>query len=544
MHGNRCLLAAILAAAAVLRLYPIWFGLPHLYARPDEEVAVGKAVGVILRGEFNPKFFHWPSLTFYLFAALFGITRLLRRVAGLDPALTGAQHLVIARACVACAGTATVYVLYRIARRVGDQTGVRPGSNQGQTGVRPGSDPKSTGLIAALFLAVAVLHVRDSHFAMTDILMTLFVTISLALVLRGTDSEDRRLLWFGAAGAAGGLAASTKYNGAAVLAAMAGAQIVLWSPSWRGVLSIRSWIPSLVFGALFAAAFVIATPFAILDYTSFKSDLVYDFTHLSLGHTIDLGIGWIYHATHSLPYGTGFAVFGAAFVGLVPLVRHHPRHAFVLLVFFATFYIGIGNGRTVFFRYVLPLVPLVCLFAAVAVRHAAEWLSRRFRIQRGVVIASLSLLVAAPSAVNAVWFDVVLARRDTRAIAREWLVPQLTPASTLHDAGGEYARLDLGGLRYHRWYFDESADSFGHPVGETPDWLVLPESPVSSYTSVPLALRLLAARDYDLVKVIRGTGTRRSVAMYDQQDAFFMPFSGFSSVDRPGPTLRIYRRRN
>jgi hypothetical protein len=129
-------------------------------------------------------------------------------------------------------------------------------------------------------------------------------------------------------------------------------------------------------------------------------------------------------------------------------------------------------------------------------------------------------------------------------IAREWLEPQLTPDSTLHDAGGEYAHLDLGGLNYHQWYFDAAAESFGHPEGRSPDWLVLPESPVASYTNVPVALKLLAARDYDLVQSIRGTGTRRAVAMYDQQDAFFVPVSGFSSVERPGPTIRIYRLRN
>lgn len=528
MRGSTPLLLAIIASAAVLRLFPIWFGLPHLYTRPDEEVAVGKAVGVVLRGQFNPQFFHWPSLTFYLFAALFGIARALRRLAGLDPALTGAQQLLIARGAVACAGTLTVYVLFRMGRRVGGD---------------------AIGLISALFLSVAVLHVRDSHFAMTDILMTFFATTSLALILRaldlGLEPGGRRLSWFAAAGAVGGLAASTKYNGAAVLAGMGAAQLLLlWRAGWRSVLSPRAWTPVIVFVVLFAAAFVLATPYAVLDYPTFKADLVYDFTHLSLGHTIDLGVGWIYHATRSLPYGAGFGVFAAAIGGLVPLIRRYPRPAWVLLVFFAVFYVGIGNGRTVFFRYVLPLVPPVCLFAAIGVWHAGEWAARRWAVQRQVAVASLALLVAAPSAVNAARFDIVLARKDTRVIAREWLEPHLTPDSTLHDAGGEYAHLDLGGLRYHQWYFDEASETFGHPGGRSPEWLVLPESPVESYTRVPIPLKLLAARDYDLVHLIRGTGSRRGVAMYDQQDAFFVPVSGFSSVERPGPTIRIYRLRN
>ena len=47
---------------------PIWFGLPYPMARPDEEAALGHALGIA--GDLNPQFFHWPSLTFYVFAGI------------------------------------------------------------------------------------------------------------------------------------------------------------------------------------------------------------------------------------------------------------------------------------------------------------------------------------------------------------------------------------------------------------------------------------------------------------------------------------------
>lgn len=517
---TRYWILTIVTVAALLRLFPIWFGLPHLYARPDEEVAIAKASGV-LRGDFNPHFFHWPSLTFYIFAAMFALARGVRSLAGFDPALTGAQQLLIARACVACAGGATVYVLYRIGRRI---------------------DGPATGLIAAFFLAFAVLHVRDSHFAMTDVLMTLFVTVSLALILRALDTDRSPVRWFALAGVAGGLAASTKYNGAAILAAMGAAQLVLWSRDWRSAVRPRTWAPSLVFVLSLVSAFVVTTPYAVLDFASFKTDLIFDFTHLSEGHSIELGLGWIYHATHSLPYGAGMGVFAAAVPGAVLLAAGHPRHGFVVLTFFAAFYLAIGHGYTVFFRYVMPLVPLVCLFAALAMRAGGEWLVPRLGLAPGATLAALALLVGAPSILNAVWFDLVLARTDTRVIARQWLAPQLTPDSTLYDAGGNYASIGLTPLRYHDWHFNAETRSFGHPVGETPQWLVLPESPLLAYTLVPSEVRALAATRYEMVKEIAGTTGQARSAMYDQQDAFFMPVSGFWTVVRPGPTIKIYRR--
>src|SRR2546423_5124158 len=112
---SRWLWAAV-ALAAVLRLFPIWFGLPFLEARPDEETAVGRAVA-ILAGDPNPHFFHWPSLTFYLFAACFAAASWLHRLVGLAPASANEQYL-IARAVVACAGTLTIVAVYDLGRRV------------------------------------------------------------------------------------------------------------------------------------------------------------------------------------------------------------------------------------------------------------------------------------------------------------------------------------------------------------------------------------------------------------------------------------------
>src|SRR5215203_693669 len=151
-------LRIIVAAGAVLRLFPFWFGLPYPYARPDEAVSVSRAMD-ILAGDLNPHFFHWPSLTFYLLALVYGAVRLIRRVLFLDPTFSAATAIMLGRICVGVAGTATIAVIFTLTRRVADKT---------------------TGLLAAACLAVAMLHVRDSHFAMTDVLMTFLLMASLA----------------------------------------------------------------------------------------------------------------------------------------------------------------------------------------------------------------------------------------------------------------------------------------------------------------------------------------------------------------------------
>jgi hypothetical protein len=519
-------LFAIVVLGAALRLYPIWFGFPYPHARPDEETAVGLALAM-QGGDLNPRFFHWPSFAIYVFAALFRVSSTIRGILGIDP-LTVTAYVVIARGFVALAGTLTIVVLFRLARRAADT---------------------STALTAALLLAVALVHVRDSHFAMTDVLMTLLLTASLAFLLRALDhgaieeSRRRALKGFAIAGLVGGLAASTKYSAAAILVAMGAAQLVWLAYSRKALWSSLAWMPTALFVAAFAAGFLIGTPYAVLDTTKFTADLAFDFTHLAGGHGVDLGRGWTYHMRRSLPYGVGLPTFFAAIVGVAPFVRRLGRYAFVLGTFAIAFYISIGSGYTVFFRYVLPLVPIICLLAALGIHATGRWLASRTRASHALTVGLLTAVVAGPSIVQSAWFDVLLARTDTRVLAREWLAPRLKPDESLYDSGSNYTRLDLHDVQFHQWAFDVSANSFGHPEGATPDWLVLHESPLQLYASTPPPLRQLAATKYEQVFTARATKGRIASAVYDLQDAFFLPMSSLSTVERPGPTIRIYRRR-
>jgi 4-amino-4-deoxy-L-arabinose transferase-like glycosyltransferase len=531
-------LSALILIAAALRIFPVWFGLPYLYARPDEAESISRAVGV-LAGDFNPHFFHWPSFTFYVFAVALGTVSLFRSLVGSDPALPVDVALIAARTVVAFAGAITVFPLFRLARRMAGQT---------------------SGLLAAAFLAVAPLHVRDSHFAMTDVLMTLLLTMCLATLLEAYDRAREPATAaahrpFAAAGLLGGLATSTKYNAAVVVMSMAAAQVLLLMLPGPGSWAARRWrslMPSAIFTVALVAGFVAGTPYAGLDFSAFAADFSYDLTHLSGGHAVPLGRGWYAHAARSLPYGCGPALLAAAVAGILIGTRRYPRHTLIIAAFAAAYYAVIGSGYTVFFRYVLPLVPIVCLFAAIGTKHAADLLTRprmgaadpsSSRPLGLLVLVVLVAFVAGPSVVTSIRMDLVLARTDTRVIAAEWLGPHLQPEHTLYDAGGDYTRLDLRDRRYHEWRFDPAKQSFGHPDGLTPDWIVIADSPLHHYASADQGLRRLVTDRYEPVYTVRGTTSPDAAGMYDQQDAFFVPFSRLGEVERPGPTITIHRRR-
>ena len=97
------------------------------------------------------------------------------------------------RAVTALMGTATVLLVYLIGMRWGTRYAA----------------------LSAGLLAVMPIHVRESHYILTDVPVTFFVTLTFLLSLRANERE--RAAAFAWAGAAAGLATATKYPGALAL---------------------------------------------------------------------------------------------------------------------------------------------------------------------------------------------------------------------------------------------------------------------------------------------------------------------------------------
>ena len=67
-------------------------------------------------------------------------------------------------------------------------------------------------------------------------------------------------------------------------------------------------------------------------------------------------------------------------------------------------------------------------------------------------------------------------------------------------------------------------------------------SPVTLDTPVEPRIEDLVARRYHLVYEVRVYNPAVPNRVYDMQDAFFLPLSGFDRITRPGPNIRIYAR--
>ena len=193
----RKLLPALLLVALAVRIWGLGFGLPYANSRVDETAIAGPAIQ-FLSGALRPPDFMYPTGFRYAvaleYAAWYTITRPFGTYASLAAFAdsryqTVAPFFYLSRALSAVMGTLTVWWLFAICRRVFDDT---------------------VAVVAALFTALAFLHVRDSHFGTIDVSMTALVVLTVLAILRWQQTPN---LWRAAvAGLVGGLATSTKYN--------------------------------------------------------------------------------------------------------------------------------------------------------------------------------------------------------------------------------------------------------------------------------------------------------------------------------------------
>ncbi|GDX80597.1 hypothetical protein LBMAG42_24080 [Deltaproteobacteria bacterium] len=543
----------VVLGAFLIRVVGVDFGLPLAEARPDEQTIAFQAMK-FGRGDLNPHSFNYPSLFKYVVFALFGgdyaIGRVVGRFTGQEDFLRSffaadTEFRLLMRLWSVALGTAGVALL-RWA----------PGKVWG-----------------VFFLAVSFSHARDSHFGVTDITMVTLVTASVLLACRmQQEGTVRSALW---AGLVAGLATSTKYNAALLAVPLAAAALTALVggrqlPDGR----TRVKLGAAALGAM-GLGFFAGTPFALLDPGQFIADFRFEMAHLAEGQHVDVGVGWAHHAQATLPDALGWPLYIVGATALALSLIANPRLSLVLFSFPVLYFIAIGRGQTAFYRYMLPVLPFLCIAAGAFLEAAHHKLGR-------VAALLIASLLAAPSAYRAVQADRLFLAGDTRQAMGTWIEANIPTNAEIVHAGAytgapmlqrnvpnqtrEFAakqgRADSGGFRKPdemKWYEADrpmydvlfvakkgidyaSQRTVAELLASPPEYLEIEASGLSFYSAVPPEVVALAEAKYEIVHE-EVSAIDVSAATFDQQDAFYMPTDGFEPFSRMGPNLRLYRRR-
>lgn len=406
-------LGLLVATGLAMRLMGIDFGAP-LVLHPDEPVVVGVATWMLQTGWIKPPVpYHYPTVFPYLLLPAFALYYVKGHAAGLWTSLAGMNRdafgfYELARAHSAVLGALTIVLVYVLARKM--WTG-----NRGRW----------AGVMAATFVAFSFNHVKQSHYGVTDVPLTFFVTLAFLAVLVALRRGSRSA--YAVAGLACGIACATKYSGAPVVAGLLVAHFAGGRDAWR------RW-PRLAIGlAAVPVGFFLGYPYALLDWGPFLEHLGW-LGGISSG-TADATGRFGYLVVYSTKSGFGWLftiVLGAAIVLAVHKRRAEELSA--LGVMAVAVALITHSSHRFFPRYLLPILPFAALLVAGALQdgaaRVARWMPRTAPFApAGLTLATV--LLVWPQAHQAVDFVRAMRMPDTRVEAYHYILERFPPGSVI-----------------------------------------------------------------------------------------------------------------
>jgi 4-amino-4-deoxy-L-arabinose transferase-like glycosyltransferase len=440
------ILTVILVLALAVRLLGINYGLPYVY-HPDEALLVNHAVA-FGTGDLNPHFFGYPSLYMYILFLIYGLSYVIGWLTGVFTSTNDFARLFFndvtlfylpGRLIAALSGVISVGMVYLLGRRAYN--------------VR-------VGLIAAAFLTFSVLHVTFSHSVKTHVPAGLLVIVALGLawsIYVGKDNWQRYLL----AGVVAGLGASTIYQAGFVLVSVIVAHVLRWRDSSKNTPEVCLLSPKLL-GAVIASfvAFVLTTPFAILDWRTLMNDLS---SLTALYYSGGFAEQGTFYPFTSLLASIGPPLGLMALLGLgYALIRRRSIDLILLSqpLFLAGFFMLFTAKEP---HLMLIAFPALSLLSASFLVDVVSWFIRP-RIPQSVALTlAVVLLLVTPARVS-FQNSFRLALPETRSMAKEWIEENIPPGFKIVMDSGKYYLSAYGPpLRPSRWTLEQfitRAESF------------------------------------------------------------------------------------
>jgi len=408
-----CLLLVLMAFSVFAQFGALRRDLPLPDA--DEDFFVRPAVHMAATGDLNPHWFGHPGSTvIYPVAALihvwdavlhhgpiFGSNPLLEHRLAENPD----PFYIIARLWVIALAVATIPVLFALGRRAFNQR---------------------VGLIAAVLWAVLPAAIHADRIVRTESAATFFGLVALYWCVRAWQDPRRR--WCVYAGLSVGLAVSSRYFMATLgPPLLAAAALPVRGDRRRAVFAAATALVAMVIG------FVLTTPYALFDLSTARHDLNSEAT---LSHKVAAGLSPLGNASwyvrDAIPGALTWPLYIAALLGLILIVRQRRAYQLMLVAFCGIFFVAICASKLHWQRWTIEMLPLLLLFAAVAVQKTTNILAARVPVTMhasvvGPVVVTLALaivpLIDIPKTNR---YD---AAATTSRLAREWMQKNIQPGS-------------------------------------------------------------------------------------------------------------------
>jgi Tfp pilus assembly protein PilF len=413
---------------------------------------------------------------------------------------------------------------------------------------------RRAALTALLLSGLSLALCRQSILAAVDIPLAFWFTLTTWSALKLI--AEHKLSAYLVAGVCAGLCTASKITGIVALAPICAAHL----------LARRKSHDAHLFAAVAAAAiiFSLASPSTVFDWRDFHTRFLLEFNHFETGRG-DQDPGWWHHLSHNLRYGVGWIVLIAAVASLA--LHRHPQ-VWVLIATTGTYFIAIGYGDLIFFRYILPIVPLIIVLASGAIAH----------LSRGWHLLLAICLLSCESLQDTIAFGRILQTDDTRIEARRWIEDNIPPGTGIGNFGGWAGDVPLATYGDLAWKMKQYVNQFGFaqmhsllrqnkpPTAQgqyydyivkshnrtkesgdlatvlvnKAEYLVLHEHHLG-YSSVDPSFRSELQRIGIQVAEFIPEGYKHSQPIYDPIDAYYLPIARSGTLRQSGPSIEIWK---
>lgn len=458
-------LSATLLVAFALRLANIGWGIPITpysnFYHGDEAKAYSSTIQFPEQYLGTESYLYGTAIQYAIGLLLLPVKFVMVGLLGM-PAEYALTAIVFFRFCNVVMGTASVYMIYVLGRKLLDER---------------------AGLIAAMLLSVALYPAMHSCVTTLDVPMS-FLLLGCALTcLKCTETRSAQDFFY--AGLVAGMLLGTKVTGFLFVGcAFLWLAVILFTRHNDRRMSVTDRIVLLmVFMISAAGLFSVTTPHVVLDLGEFWEFMMnqksswYDKAPTSV-------IGVLYTWYDATALATGIPVAITSLVGMVLLMKSRPYEALLLVLWVAANYLFWRGYLPA--RFVIIIVPVLCLMSAVLWSWLLESDDRRVRqgVKALLTIAIASSLVICVLGVTQRWLD-------ARTVASRYIAANVPPESTIGMATDHNEN-----WMHHNWRYPRIDRVLTHFL-ERPEFVVVTSLELDRMQEALRSDRLLEGNRWD-----------------------------------------------
>lgn len=327
-------------------------------------------------------------------------------------------------------------------------------------------------LAAGLLTAVSYTLVQHAHYATPNSLAAACAMLAVWASFASLRTRQRSLFWL--ASTLAGLAASSRYNAAAVF-------IVVFLVGLILLIRRHQTIKVIFFGwLLFPLAFLIGTPYALVERREFLEGVLYGFQHYlgSLDNDFVFGNGLFYELRHLIVFALGVPASLMVIAGVYSILgtrrseRSQHKNLFISIVLFyvaAYAIVVLRSGRLGSDQLLIPIIPPLALLAGVGLSWIYDYL--RINIHPLINAGIMLVFMLVPLSLS-VQLARLFSLPDTRIVMQTWVYDHLPRGSRIHLNGPYNVPLDSADYHWTQTYAGNLVDP-DMLLAENVDYMIL-----------------------------------------------------------------------